>query len=264
MSKFHLKKMDCPSEERIVRLALDGQPSIRKLTFDLSARTVDVIHDGPEQWVLKRLETLNLGVSHVSSQQAVLADIGVTNVDDERRTLTIVLGVNAFMFVVELVSGIIAQSTGLISDSLDNFADAAVYGLSLYAVGSAVVGQARAARLSGFSQMALALIAFGEVARRFFSGSEPESAVMIAIAALALIANVFCLKLVHRQSHRGVHMKASVIFSANDVIANLGVIAGAILVQFTGSRFPDLVVGTVIASLVFIGSVRIIRLAKTH
>jgi len=50
------------------------------------------------------------------------------------------------------------------------------------------------------------------------------------------------------------------VFSTNDVLANLGVIVGAILVRWTGSSWPDLVVGTVIAVLVFTGAVRILRL----
>lgn len=54
---------------------------------------------------------------------------------EQARILWIVLGINAAMFVAEFVAGLIAQSTGLIADSLDMLADAAVYGVSLYAVG---------------------------------------------------------------------------------------------------------------------------------
>ncbi len=43
--------------------------------------------------------------------------------------------INRVMFCLELGLGLIAQSAGLIADSLDMFADAAVYDLALYAVG---------------------------------------------------------------------------------------------------------------------------------
>ena len=49
----------------------------------------------------------------------------------ERKTLVILLAINAVMFVVEVVLGWLAESTGLIADSLDMLADAGVYGLSL-------------------------------------------------------------------------------------------------------------------------------------
>ena len=55
-------------------------------------------------------------------------------------------------------------------------------------------------------------------------------------------------------------MKASWIFSTNDVLANLGVIGAGLLVGLTQSRFPDLVIGTIIAAIVMIGALRILRL----
>jgi Co/Zn/Cd efflux system component len=50
------------------------------------------------------------------------------------------------------------------------------------------------------------------------------------------------------------------ICSANDVIANVGVIAAGALVGWTGSNVPDLVIGTVIGVVVLIGGIRILRL----
>src|SRR5690625_658246 len=132
------------------------------------------------------------------------------------------LGINALLFVVEMTAGLIAQSTGLIGESLDNFADAAVYGLALYAVGHSVKRQVRVAHVAGVVQLVLAVGVLVEVVRRFVFGSEPESLVMIAIAFVALIANTACLLMVSKHREGGAHMKASWIFSANDVVINLG------------------------------------------
>ena len=81
---------------------------------------------------------------------------------------------------------------------------------------------------------------------------------MIGVSLLALAANVTCLLLVQRHRHQGAHMEASAIFSANDVLANLGVIAAGALVAWTGSPAPDLVIGAAIAALVLRGAVRIL------
>jgi len=178
----------------------------------------------------------------------------------EARTLWTVLAINAFMFVAELVAGWLAQSAGLLADSLDMLADAAVYGLALYAVSRPTVLKRRAAHLSGGLQLALALLAFAEVARRAVLGSEPGPPAMIGVSLVALAANVTCLLLVQRHRHRGAHMEASAIFSANDVLANLGVITAGALVAWTGSPWPDLVIGTAIAALVLRGALRILRL----
>ena len=99
-----------------------------------------------------------------------------------------------------------------------------------------------------------------ETARHVFQGIEPASLAMIGVSALALAANVACLLLISRHRHAGVHMTASYIFSANDVIANLGVIAAGLLVSWTGSPWPDWIIGTVIGLVVLMGAVRILRL----
>src|SRR5690554_7711943 len=89
-----------------------------------------------------------------------------------------------------------------------------------------------------------------EVGRRFVFGSEPESTLMMAIAVVALIANTACLLLISRHREGGAHMKASYIFSANDVIINLGIIVAGALVVWTGSNYPDLVIGTLVGFIV--------------
>ncbi|WP_301391217.1 cation transporter, partial [Thalassolituus sp. UBA2107] len=153
-----------------------------------------------------------------------------------------------------------AQSTGLIADSLDMFADAAVYGVALYAVGRSTRLKLRSAHFSGWLQLMLAFGALSEVVRRFMFGSEPASVLMMSMGLAALAANVLCLVLIAKSRNRGAHMKASWIFSANDVIANLGVILAGGLVAWTGSRYPDLVIGLIIGVVVLNGARRILQL----
>lgn len=180
----------------------------------------------------------------------------------ERKTLVVLLCINAFMFVTELILGWVAQSTGLIADSLDMLADAAVYGISLYAVGKGVLRQARSAQISGMLQVILGFGVLVEVLRRLMLGSEPQSVLIVAVGFLALLANIVCLILISRHREGGVHMRASWIFSTNDVIANLGVIVSGFLVAIAGSRYPDLIVGTIISLIVIRGGVNILKDAR--
>jgi Co/Zn/Cd efflux system component len=180
----------------------------------------------------------------------------------QRRTLWVVLLINAAMFVVELVFGLRAGSTGLIADSLDMLADAGVYGLSLAAVGRGIGEQRQAAVLSGRLQILLAIWVLLDVLRRIAFGTEPISALMVGIGALALLANLLCLVLVRRHREGGMHMRASLIFSTNDTLANLGVIAAGLLVAWSGSRIPDLLIGFAISLLVLQGGRRILREAR--
>lgn len=264
-SRFEVPKMDCPSEEALVRMALEGAQGVSRLEFDLGGRRLTVTHDGPSEAIVARLEPLGLGARLASSGPDTPEASGDAAAGDdawaERSTLRLLLGINAAMFAVELGAGWVAQSTGLIADSLDMFADAAVYGVALYAVGRAASVKADAARLSGYLQLFLALGALAEVVRRFMAGSEPQSTLMMAIALLALVANVACMALISRHREGGVHMRASWIFSTNDVIANIGVIVAGALVAWTASPLPDLLVGAAIALVVLSGAVRILRMA---
>ena len=178
---------------------------------------------------------------------------------EQRGVLRVLLVINAVMFVAEFGAGWWGQSTSLIADAMDMFADALVYGLGLYAVGRPAAAKVRAAHLSGVFQILLGLGVALDIARRALVGSEPESLFMVGVGLVALVANVVCLVLISRHRDGEVHMRASWIFSKNDVIANVGVIAGGLLVHWSGSRWPDLVIGAMIALLVIRGGVQIVR-----
>lgn len=261
-TRFSIPKMDCAAEEQLVRRALDSVPGIDRLSFDLVGRSLIVRHAGTPSVLLSALEPLRFGAAVVSSAPAT-AEAGAEKGEPDQvegRTLRVLLGINAAMFVLEFGVGLFARSVGLIADSLDMFADAAVYGIALYAVGRAAADKRRAARLSGYLQILLGVGAVAEVFRRFVLGSDPEGGWMIGMAAVALIANVTCLLLISKHREGGVHMRASWIFSANDVLANAGVIVAGVLVAWTGSALPDLLIAAIVAAVVVSGGVRILRL----
>ena len=178
---------------------------------------------------------------------------------DQSRVLILLLTINGMMFVAEIVAGIISDSTALIADSLDMLADATVYAIGLYAVGRSLLVKAKAAHISGVFQIVLGLGVLFDIVRRAFVGSEPESVMMVAVGIVALIANVVCLVLIYKHRQGEVHMRASWVFSKNDVIANLGVITGGLLVAYTGSSYPDLIIGLLIAAIVVRGGFHIIK-----
>lgn len=182
---------------------------------------------------------------------------------EQRRVLHTLLAINGVMFLAELAVGLLADSTGVMADSLDMLADALMYGLSLYAIGKAAGIKRRAAWWSGVFQIVLAAGIGLEVVRRAVWGSEPHSALMMGIATVALVANSWCLVLLRKHRDGEVHMRASWIFSRSDVIANAGVILAGLLVRLTDSRWPDLVVGSVIAAVVVKGGEEILREARS-
>lgn len=177
----------------------------------------------------------------------------------QRNVLIKLLVINASLFVVEIIVGLYAQSAGVLADAIDMFADAAVYGIAIYAVGRSLQAKVDAARLSGYFQFTLALLLLLEIARRLIYGSEPLSQLMLIMSIIAMMANIYCLSLIYKQRHGEVHMRASWIFSANDVIANMGLLISALLVGWLHSRWPDLIIGFLIVLIVMWGARLILK-----
>ncbi len=177
---------------------------------------------------------------------------------EQYKVLWWLLAINAVMFAIELAAGLLSDSTALMADSLDMLADASVYGISLYAVGKAARHKAGVAFGSGVIEIMLGLVAGFEVLQKLLHGSEPQSLFMIGVGSLALLANSVCVLLIARFRDGDVHMRASYIFSKNDVIANLGVVFSGALVAWTGSNIPDLLIGFAIALVVIKGGIHIL------
>lgn len=165
VSHFLVPKMDCAAEERMIRLAIEQMPGVAALAFDLPQRRLRVFHAGEIQAVAGKLESLGLGARLTATEALAGAALAAerraaeAQAGQQAGVLRLLLAINALMFLVELVGGLLAQSTGLIADSLDMFADAAVYGVALFTVGRTAQAQLRSARFAGVLQLILALAA---------------------------------------------------------------------------------------------------------
>ena len=179
----------------------------------------------------------------------------------QRRVLTGVLAINAVMFLVELVGGLLAHSTALLADSADMLGDSIVYGVSLYVVGRGPAWQARAALLKGGIMLAFGAAVLGEVGTKLGRGVVPGAEVMSGIGVLALAANASVLWLLRRHRTDDLNMRAVWLCSRNDVAANAGVLVAALGVGLTGSPWPDVVVGLGIALLFVVSAIDVIRAA---
>ncbi len=259
---YKVKKMDCPCEENLIRMKLEGYPFVKRLEFDLSNRLVYIFHEGHDHMLEDALHSLALDSLRIDST-IEKRDIWTEDNTHQRDVLRKVLFINFAFFVLEMAFGILSKSMGLVADSLDMLADALVYGMSLMVVGAALERKKKVALGSGIIQIALAIFGLIEIIKRFI-GIEvmPDFRSMIGISFLALLANSYCLWLLHRSESRDVHMQASLIFSANDVIINIGVISAGLFVWLFKSNIPDLVIGIIVFLIVIKGAFRIIGLSK--
>lgn len=259
---FQITKMDCPSEEQMIRMKLESYDEVKQLLFDIPNRKLEVYHTKEVDEIHHAISELKLSDRLLDSEDDVELPLAADD-SQQRKILWWVLGINFGFFVVEMTTGWISNSMGLIADSLDMLADSIVYALSLFAIGGTISRKKKVAKFSGYFQMGLALLGFSEVLRRFLSVSEtPLFEWMIIISALALIGNLVSLWLINKTKSDEAHMQASAIFTSNDIIVNGGVILAGVLVFWLDSKLPDLIIGAIVFSFVIRGALKILQLSK--
>jgi len=164
-------------------------------------------------------------------------------------TLKIVLAINAVMFVVELASGLLARSTALLSDSLDNLGDALTYGMSLYAVDRGARSKAKVALFKSGLILAAGVFVLGQVIYGVLHPGVPVFETMGVVSLIALAANGACLALLWKHRSEDVNMSSVWECSRNDIASNISVFVAAGAVWLTQSGWPDLIVGFALACL---------------
>jgi cation diffusion facilitator family transporter len=175
------------------------------------------------------------------------------------RVLKIVLAVNAIMFVVETLAGLAAHSTSLLADASDMLGDALVYGFSLYVLTRDESWQARAALLKGLFMLAFGLGVAAEAVYKTLHPILPHGETIGLIGFLALAANTWCFLLLYRHRADNLNMSSVWLCSRNDLFANGGVILAGIAVIYSQSRWPDIIVGGIIAALFLKSAVGVLQ-----
>ena len=177
------------------------------------------------------------------------------------RVLWIVLAINALMFLVEGWAGLLAHSTSLLADALDMLGDALVYGFSLFVLARSGRWQAGAALAKGVFMLAFGLGVLGEALYKVFHPVMPGVEIMGVIGGIALGANLVCFFLLYRHRSDNLNMSSTWLCSRNDLIANVGVLVAAGGSYIFISRWPDIIVGGVIASLFLSSAISVLSQA---
>jgi len=174
-------------------------------------------------------------------------------------TLKTVLGINAVMFVVVFVAGMMAGSTALLSDSLDNLGDALTYGLSLYAVSRGPRSKARVALFKGALILAAGLFVLFQVTYRITVPVVPAYETMGLMSLLTLVANGACLALLWKHREEDINMSSVWECSRNDIASNVAVFVAAGGVLLTRSGWPDILIGLVLALLFLKSAAKVLK-----
>lgn len=175
-----------------------------------------------------------------------------------KRRLISVIAINAVMFAVEMIAGQVSGSQALQADSMDFFADALTYGLSLWVIGMPLVVRARAALMKGLSLAVIALWVSGSTIWHVFFLNEPRAEVMSSIGILAFVANLVSVLMLMAYKDGDSNIRSVWLCSRNDAIGNVIVVIAGFGVWGTGTPWPDLAVAAIMASLFLWSSIQIL------
>lgn len=178
-----------------------------------------------------------------------------------RQILWVALGLNAAMFLIEIVASVFAGSVSLRADALDFLGDAANYALALAVVGLARHWRARAALLKGGVMGMFGLWVAGSTIYSAVTATVPKAEVMGAIGLLALAVNLGVAGLLYRYRVADSQALSVWLCTRNDCIANIAVMLAGAGVWASATAWPDIAVAAIIAGLGLASSVRVIRQA---
>jgi Co/Zn/Cd efflux system component len=161
-----------------------------------------------------------------------------------------------------VIQGQLAGSMALQADALDFAGDTATYGLSLFAITQSLAFRSKAALVKGVSLGIMGVYVLAAALWRAFVAGTPDAMTMGWVGILALSANVASALLLLRFRDGDANVRSVWLCSRNDAIGNVAVLCAAGLVAVTATRWADLAVAAIMASLFLSTAWQITRQAR--
>ena len=171
----------------------------------------------------------------------------------------VVVGLNVGYGLVEMAGGFVSGSQALKADALDFLGDGLISFLGLLAIGWSLAWRARSALVQGLFLAVLGVGVLAATAYRVLVLNQPEAELMGLFGAVALAVNVAAAAVLLPHRTGDANVRAVWLFSRNDAVGNLAVVAAAGLVWWTGTPWPDLAVAVVVAGLFLQSAWSIVR-----
>jgi Co/Zn/Cd efflux system component len=166
-----------------------------------------------------------------------------------RGVLVAVIAINLLGCGVVAVGGWLAGSASLTANSLDFAADAATYGLSLWAIGRSIQVRSGAAFIKSASLAVMAAGILGFSIWRAMIGAIPEAGLISGLGLFGAAANLAAALLLVGFRNGDANVRSVWLCTRNDLVQCLAVAVTGVAVALTGSRWPDLAVGVFLAGL---------------
>jgi cation diffusion facilitator family transporter len=177
----------------------------------------------------------------------------------QSKTLKIVLVINVVLFCLTAFYGWAANSTGLMSESIDDFGDAVTYALSLYVIYKSNQMKAKVAFVKGCLILLGAIFVLSQVILHIIDNTVPIFETMGTVAFIALLLNLTCFFLLTKYREQDINMSSVWECSRNDILNNVSIIVASVVVWITNLGWADIAVGLVLSLLLLQSSFRVLK-----
>ena len=178
-----------------------------------------------------------------------------------RNVLVIAFIINLIMMTTDLTYGLMMNSASLLSDAANNSGDVFILGSSILVLSSTTAVKNRLALLKGIIMITFGLWAFYHVYLGLIGESQLSGGIISIVGVISLIGNTTVALIMYRHQHKDINFMSAFICCRNDAIASAGIILAGLLVVYTRSFWPDIIIGGVIATIVCQGGVKVISLS---
>jgi cobalt-zinc-cadmium efflux system protein len=198
--------------------------------------------------------------------------IAMTSIDSTiSKRLIFAIALTAITLVAEIIGGIWSNSLALLSDAGHVFLDLFALVLSLGAIKLAAQppgdyhsygwhrAEVLASLINGLTVFLMAVGILYEGSKRLMAPEAVQTTPMLVIAVLGLVANLLAAKGLHGHSHDDLNVRSAFLHVLGDAAASVGVIAGAILMRYTGWYQADPIISIAIGLLILVGAWRVLR-----
>jgi cobalt-zinc-cadmium efflux system protein len=180
-------------------------------------------------------------------------------------------GLTAIIFFAELIGGILSNSLALLSDAGHVFADMLALGLSLGALFiSRLPASTRktfgyhraeviAALINGITLIVIAGLIFHEAYKRLIEPEQVKTLPMLLVAVVGLVVNMVVALRLHRAAESNLNVKSAFLHVVGDMLASMGVIAGGLIMMFTGNYIADPIISVVVGLIILRGAYTVVK-----
>lgn len=181
------------------------------------------------------------------------------------------IGLNFLFVIIEVITGLYIHSLSLLSDAGHNLADVGSLALSLLAYRLTKVkpnekytyGYRKTTILVALFNAVVLLVSIGAIGyesiHRFLQPEPLPGFTISIVAGIGIIINAVTALMFFRDKDKDINVKSAYLHLLSDAIVSVALVAGGIIIYYSGWYWIDPLLGIVVAIVILLGTLSLLR-----